>query len=261
VTTRLSVNLNKVALLRNQRDLDLPSVARAAQTVLDAGAHGITVHPRPDARHTRAADVLELSALARERGVEFNVEGYPSADFLDLVRRVRPEQCTLVPDEPWQRTSDHGWNVRAHARALRPVVGELAAQGIRVSLFVDAGDIPMDEVRAIGAARVELYTEPYARAFGTAEQAAVLERFAATARRAEQAGLGVNAGHDLNLDNLGVLIARIPTILEVSIGHALIADALFMGLATTVREYLARLSPPTRGESPTTTSARGARVG
>ena len=258
MTTRLSVNLNKVALLRNQRDLDLPSVARAARAVIDAGAHGITVHPRPDARHTRPADVLELSAIARERGVEFNVEGYPAADFVDLVRRVRPDQCTLVPDEPWQRTSDHGWDVRTHAPVLRPVVGDLAARGIRVSLFVDAGAVPMEEVRAIGASRVELYTEPYARAFGTTEQQTVLDRFAETARSAERAGLGVNAGHDLNLDNLGALVARIPTILEVSIGHALIADALFMGLGSAVRAYLAQLSPSARAGRQATTPASGA---
>ena len=242
MTTRLSVNLNKVALLRNQRDLDLPSVARAAHAVIDAGAHGITVHPRPDGRHVRPADVVGLSALARERGVEFNVEGHPSGDFLDLVRRVRPDQCTLVPDEPWQRTSDHGWNVRAHASRLRPVVGELAAQGVRVSLFVDAGDVPMDEVRSIGAAGVQLYTEPYARAYGTPREAEVVERYVHAAAAAGRCGLGLNAGHDLNLHNLGALCARIPTILEVSIGHALIADALFMGLEAAVRAYLAVLA-------------------
>jgi pyridoxine 5-phosphate synthase len=260
MTTRLSVNLNKVALLRNQRDLDIPSVARAAHAVIDAGAHGVTVHPRPDARHIRASDVVELAALTRDRGVEFNVEGYPSADFLDLVRRVRPDQCTLVPDEPWQRTSDHGWDVRRHARGLRPVIGHLVERGIRVSLFVDAGDVPMDEVRALGASRVELYTEPYARAAGRPDEPAVLDRFAQTARRAEEAGLGVNAGHDLNLGNLGALLARIPTLLEVSIGHALIADALFMGLAASVRAYLERLSPVPRDDRRATTPAGGARA-
>jgi pyridoxine 5-phosphate synthase len=248
MTTRLSVNLNKVALLRNQRDLDLPSVIRAAHAAADAGAHGITVHPRPDGRHIRPADVVALSAPLRERGVELNVEGYPSADFLALVRRVRPDQCTLVPDEPWQRTSDHGWDIHRQGRGLRPVILDLAERGIRVSLFLDAGDAPMDEVRATGASRVELYTEPYARAWGGADEAAVLDRFAEAARRAEQAGLGVNAGHDLNLDNLPALVARIPTLLEVSIGHALVADALFMGLDAAVRAYLARLSPPFRDD-------------
>ena len=260
MTTRLSVNLNKVALLRNQRDLDLPNVARAAHAVIDAGAHGITVHPRPDARHTRPADVVELSALARDRGVELNVEGYPSADFLDLVRRVRPDQCTLVPDEPWQRTSDHGWDVRRHGRGLRPVVADLAERGVRVSLFVDAGEVPMDEVRAIGASRVELYTEPYARAFGRADQSTTLDRFARTALSADRAGLGVNAGHDLNLDNLPALVARTPTLLEVSIGHALVADALFMGLAAAVRAYLSRLLPPSRDNDRATAPASGARA-
>jgi pyridoxine 5-phosphate synthase len=262
MTTRLSVNLNKVALLRNQRDLDLPSVTRAAQEVMGAGAHGITVHPRPDARHIRPADVVTLSAVARDHGVELNVEGYPSAEFLELVRRVRPDQCTLVPDEPWQRTSDHGWDVRRQGRGLRPVIQGLAEQGVRVSLFLDAGDVPMDEVRAVGASRVELYTEPYARAWGRTDESAVLDRFADTALRAERAGLGVNAGHDLNLHNLPALVARIPTLLEVSIGHALVADALFMGLAAAVRAYLSRLSPPFRGDeraaSPPAGGARAA---
>ena len=242
--TKLSVNLNKVALLRNQRDLELPSVGRAAHTCIDAGAHGITAHRRPDGRHIRPADVVALAAITRERGVEFNVEGYPSPDFLALVRRVRPDQCTLVPDAPDQRTSDHGWRVSANAALLRGVVSELCGLGVRVSLFVDADETPADtmaEVRATGAHRVELYTEPYARAFGTEQEAAVLGRYVRAARAAEQCGLGVNAGHDLNLRNLPTLKARIPSLREVSIGHALIADALDVGLAAAVRAYLAAL--------------------
>jgi pyridoxine 5-phosphate synthase len=239
--TTLSVNLNKVALLRNQRDLDLPNVARAARACIDAGAHGITLHPRPDGRHARAADVVELAALTRERGVELNVEGYPAPEFLALVRRVRPDQCTLVPDAPGQRTSDHGWDVAAHAELLRPVVAELSDLGVRVSLFVDPDGSQMAPASALGAARVELYTEPYARAFGTPREGEVVERYVRAADAAGRCGLGLNAGHDLNLANLGPLCARIPTILEVSIGHALIADALFMGLAAAVKAYLAAL--------------------
>ena len=239
--TTLSVNLNKVALLRNQRDLDLPNVARAARACIDAGAHGITLHPRPDGRHARAADVVELAALTRERGVELNVEGYPAPEFLALVRRVRPDQCTLVPDAPGQRTSDHGWDVAAHAELLRPVVAELLDLGVRVSLFVDPDGSQMAPASALGAARVELYTEPYARAFGTPREGEVVERYVRAADAAGRCGLGLNAGHDLNLANLGPLCARIPTILEVSIGHALIADALFMGLEAAVKAYLAVL--------------------
>ena len=240
--TKLSVNVNKVATLRNQRpQLNFPSVTHAAKLCLDAGAHGITVHPRPDGRHARPADVVALSALTRERGVEFNVEGYPAPEFLALVRQVRPDQCTLVPDAPGQRTSDHGWDVAAHAELLRPVVAELAELGTRVSLFVDPDPRQMGEARAVGAARVELYTEPYARAYGTPREGEVVERYVHAAVAAGRCGLGLNAGHDLNLDNLGALCARIPTILEVSIGHALIADALFMGLEAAVRAYLAVL--------------------
>ena len=236
--TKLSVNLNKVALLRNQRDLDIPSVARAAHTCIDAGAHGITVHPRPDGRHIRTADVVELAALTRERGVEFNVEGYPAPEFLALVRQVRPDQCTLVPDAPGQRTSDHGWDVAARGDLLRPVIAELTDVGTRVSLFVDPDAGQMAAASAVGAARVELYTEPYARAYGTPREGEVVERYVRATAAAGRCGLGLNAGHDLNLDNLGALCARIPTLLEVSIGHALIADALFMGLAAAVEAYL-----------------------
>jgi pyridoxine 5-phosphate synthase len=239
--TTLSVNLNKVAHLRNTRPLGIPSVARAARVCVAAGAHGITVHPRPDGRHIRAHDVEELAPLTAELGVEFNIEGNPFPDFMALVRRARPAQATLVPDDPAAVTSDHGWDVRAHAARLRPIIDELRAMGVRVSLFMDADDLDqIARARDVGADRVELYTEPYARAWGAPDQERVLARFAAAAERARSVGLGVNAGHDLNLDNLA-RFCSIPGLLEVSIGHALIADAVFLGLERTVKEYLARL--------------------
>ncbi len=238
--TRLSVNLNKVALLRNARALGIPSVIRAAGIALDAGAHGITVHPRPDARHIRAADVHELAQLLRARpSIEFNIEGNPfEPPLLDLVRAVRPQQCTLVPDDPGARTSDHGWSMTQDATRLRPVISVLKSLGVRVSLFMDPLPDAMKAVAAAGADRVELYTEPYARAFGGAEEAGILALYTNAARGAHAAGLGVNAGHDLNRDNLPHFLAAVPDVDEVSIGHALIADALEFGLATTVADYL-----------------------
>src|SRR5229473_6289561 len=237
--TLLSANLNKVALLRNTRTIGIPSVERAAHRVLDAGAHGITVHPRPDGRHVRAHDVRELSAILRERpGTEFNIEGNPFHGLLEFVRDVRPQQCTLVPDETGAFTSDHGWDLGRDGARLEPVVQELKSLGVRVSLFMDPVAEAMTAAAVLGADRVELYTEPYARAFGTAEQEAVLGRYAEAARAAQRAGLGVNAGHDLNLDNLPVFLRAVPKVLEVSIGHALISDALDCGLAEAVRRYL-----------------------
>ena len=251
--THLSINLNKVALVRNTRDLNLPDVERAARLCLDAGAHGVTLHPRPDQRHARPSDVRALRALVHERGggAELNVEGYPTEDFLALVCETRPHQCTLVPDAPDQRTSDHGWDVRAHAALLRETVDRLHRAGVRVSLFVDAAT-PEDAERAalareVGADRVELYTEPWARAFGTAAQDRVLASFARAAERAHAAGLGVNAGHDLNLRNLPPFVAALPVLDEVSIGHAFTADALEMGYSAAVRAYLAALSPQAEG--------------
>jgi pyridoxine 5-phosphate synthase len=239
--TSLSVNVNKVALLRNTRPLGIPSVTRAARVCVEAGAQGITVHPRPDGRHIRVHDVEALKPLTDELGVELNVEGNPFPDFMALLRRVRPAQATLVPDDPGAFTSDHGWDVRAHAGALRPIAAELASLGIRVSLFVDADDLDqIARARDVGADRVELYTEPYARAHGSPDADAVFDRFAAAAARAQSAGLGVNAGHDLNLDNLA-RFCTIPGVLEVSIGHALVADAIFLGLERTVQEYLKRI--------------------
>jgi len=240
--TRLSVNLNKVALLRNQRNIGIPSVVRAAEMCISAGAHGITVHPRPDQRHIRTSDVLDLSDYLKSTPhVEFNIEGNPFPEFLEIVRRVRPTQCTLVPDSPDAVTSDHGWNLRADALRLRPIISELRDLGTRVSLFMDAESDEWSTVRHIGAERVELYTQPYAEAFAVRNYKAVLARFASAAAAAQSFGLGVNAGHDLNLQNLGEF-CRIPGVLEVSIGHALIADALELGFPNAVRAYLAVLS-------------------
>lgn len=238
--TRLSVNLNKIALLRNSRSLGIPGVTRAARIVLDAGAHGITVHPRPDARHIRSVDVHELAQLLESLpAVEFNIEGNPfEPPLLELARAVRPQQCTLVPDDPGAFTSDHGWNLARDGARLQPVVAELKKLGIRVSLFMDPLPEMMAAAAATGAQRVELYTEPYARTFGTVDEPAMVERYAAAARSAQAAGLAVNAGHDLNRDNLPRFLAAVPGVAEVSIGHALIADALEMGLAATVRDYL-----------------------
>jgi pyridoxine 5-phosphate synthase len=237
--TRLSVNLNKVALLRNSRTLGIPSVTWAARVALDAGAHGITVHPRPDGRHIRAHDVFELAALLKSEGAaEFNIEGNPAHSMLELVRAVRPRQCTLVPDEAAALTSDHGWNLPQDGGHLGPVITELKALGVRVSLFMDPVPEQMAAASALGADRVELYTEPYARAFGTPAEDAVLKTYAQAARTAATEGLGVNAGHDLSQLNLARFLASVPGVLEVSIGHALISDALETGLAAAVHGYL-----------------------
>ena len=237
--TAFSANLNKVALLRNTRDNGIPDLARMARLCVAAGAAGITVHPRPDERHTRPGDVRELRLLTRELRVEFNIEGYPTDDFLRLVHEVRPEQCTLVPDAPDQKTSDHGWDIAAHSALLQQIIPPLRAAGIRVSLFMDPDPAAIELVRETGAHRIELYTEPYARAFPTADRAASLAQYAATAEAARRLGLGVNAGHDLNLDNLGEFLSRVPHVAEVSIGHALIADALELGMTEAVRRYVA----------------------
>ena len=238
--TRLSVNVNKIALLRNSRSLGIPSVTHAADIALRAGAHGITVHPRPDARHIRATDVYELAELLRQwPDAEFNIEGNPfEPPLLELAAAVRPTQCTLVPDDPAAFTSDHGWDLQRHGERLSPVIAGLHAQGIRVSLFMDPLPDAMAAAAAIGADRIELYTEPYARAFGTAEEGATVARYAAAASSAQASGLEVNAGHDLNQDNLPLFLSAVPGVAEVSIGHALIADALESGLAATIGSYL-----------------------
>ena len=242
--TSLSVNLNKVALVRNTRHLGIPSVTRAATLCLQAGASGITVHPRPDERHIRAADVLDLAELLRawpQR--EFNVEGNPLHNLMDCVRDLRERglpvhQVTFVPDSEGQFTSDHGWSFPADADRLRPLIAQAHALGVRVSLFMDAEPQFMVAAKAVGADRVELYTEPYAAAWGTAQQETQLARFASAARSALDAGLAVNAGHDLNRDNLAAFIRRVPGVSEVSIGHALISDALELGYAAAVADYL-----------------------
>ena len=236
--TALSVNVNKVALLRNSRTLDIPDVAHVAELARAAGAHGITVHPRPDGRHIRADDLPPLQRLVRARGVELNIEGNPFHQVLGLVRTFRPDQCTLVPDDPGAFTSDHGWDLSRDADRLQPIVAELKALGVRVSLFMDPVEAAMAPARALGADRVELYTEPYARAFGSPEQDAVLARYRAAALAASRAGLDVNAGHDLNRENLPAFLRAVPGVQEVSIGHALIADALEYGIGQTVRLYL-----------------------
>jgi pyridoxine 5-phosphate synthase len=240
IEIKLSVNLNKVALLRNQRDVGYPSVLQAARLVVGAGAHGITVHPRPDERHVRRSDVTELAALIAAEfapAIELNVEGYPSPEFAALIAEVRPDQVTLVPDAPGQRTSDHGWDLVRDGERLVPRVRELKASGARVSLFLDPDPALVPRARDVGADRIELYTEPYARAFAGAEAGAVLARYVAAAKAAAEAGLGVNAGHDLNLDNLPAFCQAIPELAEVSIGHAITADALRIGFPAAVEAY------------------------
>jgi pyridoxine 5-phosphate synthase len=236
--TALSVNLNKVALLRNTRHLGIPSVTRAATLVLEAGAEGITVHPRPDERHIRPHDVHDLAALLKAwPEAEYNIEGNPLHNLMDFVRAVRPHQATFVPDAMGQFTSDHGWDLNEQAALVRPLIAECQALGVRVSLFMDPDPAAMALARAVGADRVELYTESYASAFGTPREAEVRGRFAEAARAALAAGLGVNAGHDLNRDNLPAFLREVPGVSEVSIGHALIADALELGYADTIRGY------------------------
>ena len=248
--TVLSVNVNKIAVLRNSRGGAEPDVVRAARACLDAGAHGITVHPRPDARHIRAGDVHALAALTSDRGVEFNLEGNPFAPprpgypgFAALCAQARPAQATLVPDGDAQVTSDHGFDFGGDLAPLREHVAELKALGCRVSLFVDAGHPRIESAAEVGADRVELYTGPYAAAHAAGDARVALAACAETARRAQAAGLGVNAGHDLSQDNLADFIAGVPGVLEVSIGHALIGEALYAGLDATIRRYLALLAP------------------
>ena len=242
--TALSVNLNKVALLRNTRHLGIPSVTRAATLCLQAGAAGITVHPRPDARHIRADDVVDVARLLQAwPDREFNVEGNPLHNLMDCVadlvaRKLPVHQVTFVPDSEGQFTSDHGWNFPQDAARLRPLIDQAHAMGLRVSLFMDAEPAAMAAVKAVGADHIELYTEPFAAAWGTTDQDTQLQRFARAAQAALDVGLGVNAGHDLNRDNLTAFAQTVPGVQEVSIGHALIADALELGYAATIKAYL-----------------------
>ncbi len=248
--TRLSCNLNAVAMLRNRRSVPWPSVTGIARIALEAGADGITVHPRPDERHIRRTDVFELEKLIRGEfpEAEYNIEGYPAEDFLTLVERARPDQVTFVPDDPMQATSDHGWNVEANAAVLEPAVARMHAAGVRVSLFINADPSAPAAAAMVGADRVELYTGPYGGTLNPELAAVHLRALADTAEAARSAGenarragrpLLVNAGHDLTLSNLPPLKAAIPDLAEVSIGHALTADALLMGYAEAVRRYKA----------------------
>lgn len=236
--TRLSVNINKVATLRNARGENVPDVVKFARDCEAMGAQGITVHPRPDERHIRRADVAPLRANVT---TEFNMEGYPDSDFIDLVLRTRPEQVTLVPDSPSQLTSCAGWDVVAQADFLAPIVKRFHDAGIRTSIFVDADPAQVRRAAEIGADRVELYTKPYADNYVNNREEAI-QPFIVASREALNMGIGLNAGHDLNLQNLAYFHQQLPLLDEVSIGHALISDALYLGIAETIRQYLACLA-------------------
>lgn len=244
--TKLSVNLNKVALIRNSRDTRIPSVVDAAKAVIDAGAEGITVHPRPDQRHIRPDDVYDLAELLanpRYKDIEFNIEGNPYAGpesngypgFMSLVSKTQPHQATLVPDEPGQLTSDHGWDLTGESNELQGIIDTLKAQKIRVSLFMDPIDEQIVRAARLGTDRLEYYTGPYAEAYPNHND--ILAPFIATAKTATDLGMGINAGHDLNLDNLETFCREVPGVAEVSIGHAIITDALWMGWQETIRRY------------------------
>lgn len=242
MATQLSVNLNAIAQLRNRRDLPWPSVTGIGRIALSNGAHGLTVHPRPDQRHTRFTDVAELRALIDNEfpDCEFNVEGYPTEDFLALVEKNKPEQVTLVPDDPAQATSDHGWDFRSHHNMLAPVVDRLQKAGMRVSLFADADAEQIKWASDTGCDRIELYTGPYGGTYNDPDaMRREVELLGATADAALAMGMSVNAGHDLTVANLPPLIQRIPELAEVSIGHGLTADAVEYGMATTVKRFLA----------------------
>lgn len=245
--TQLSANVNKIALLRNSRSGRVPDPVVFSEIALEAGAAGITVHPRPDQRHIRPPDVEAIAALlaqGRWKEREFNIEGNPfQGHYMELVRKARPDQCTLVPDDPGQATSDHGWNVAADRERLIPIVNELKQLGCRVSLFMDPDPEQIRRVPETDADRIELYTEQYAvdYAAGGGRREATFQRYAEAAELARELGLGINAGHDLNLENLGPFVS-IPGILEVSIGHALTADALQRGMAQAVKDYLTVLA-------------------
>lgn len=237
--TILSVNVNKIALLRNSRGSNNPDVLAFVRRLIGLGVKGITVHPRPDERHVTRQDVLDITDLLVDfPDVEFNIEGYPSEAFMALIEKVRPAQCTLVPDLPGQLTSDHGWDVQAHEALLATVLADLRAWNVRSSLFLDPEPDLVDHAAAVKADRIELYTEAYARAFGSPHEESVLDVYRRTARRATELGIGVNAGHDLSLANLTRFL-EIPAILEVSIGHALVVESLEWGVDRVVQRYLA----------------------
>lgn len=245
--TKLSVNINKIALLRNQRNIDIPSVIWAAKTAIEAGAYGITVHPRPDQRHIRYSDVYDIKKLIDSHpDIEFNIEGNPfQGRYMEIVSQVRPTQATLVPDLPGANTSDHGWNLldNANTKKLMPIITQLKDWGIRTSLFVDPVIETVHAAKEMSTDRIELYTEPFAAAFSKNENLSqVTEKYSAAAKIASQLEIGINAGHDLNLDNLEFFCDHVKGVLEVSIGHALIADALKIGLSQAVKQYLKILS-------------------
>ena len=237
---RLSVNINKIATLRNARGHNLPDVLKVAQDCERFGAQGITVHPRPDERHIRYQDVRDLRPLVK---TEFNIEGYPSESFISLVLEVHPAQVTLVPDAPDALTSNAGWDTLKRADFLKDVIGRFRQAGIRTSIFVEADPVMVEGAAKIGTDRVELYTESYASGYNADREKAIAP-FVAAAEAAGRCGLGLNAGHDLNLDNLAYFNQRIPNLAEVSIGHALICDALYYGLENTIQMYLQRLQIP-----------------
>ncbi len=235
--TRLSVNLNKVALIRNARGANLPNLIQVAKDCESFGAQGITVHPRPDERHVRFADLPLLKAVVK---TEFNIEGNPTRHFLDQVIANRPHQCTLVPDDPGQLTSDHGWDTIGQADFLKEVIAELKEHGIRVSIFVDPEEAAVEGAKEVGADRIELYTGDFAHNYSKNPDSAVKD-FVQAAKRANEIEIGINAGHDLNLENLQFFKKEVPNLLEVSIGQALISDALYFGLENTIQMYLSRL--------------------
>lgn len=241
--TNLSVNLNKVAMLRNARPLTIPSVVKMGEICIASGAHGLTVHPRPDERHIRRTDVYDLAELLKQHPtIEYNIEGNPlEAPFMDIIREVRPNQCTLVPDDPTQNTSDHGWNITKDGDKLKPIIAELNELGCRVSLFMDPDVEQIKLVPALASERIELYTEPYATAHREGKGDESFKVYKVAAEYAQSLGIGVNGGHDLNLNNLPKF-KEIPNLLEVSIGHALTADALEMGYAGAVKAYLQALA-------------------
>lgn len=236
--TRLSVNINKVALLRNSRGGNLPDVIQVAEDCERFGAHGITVHPRPDERHIKYADVMELKKVVKG---EFNIEGYPSEKFIKLIKKVKPHQVTLVPDAPDALTSNEGWDTLKHQHFLKQVIADIRQFGIRVSLFIDPIEQFLEGAATAEADRVEFYTGPYAKTFPLDPDKAVL-KYMKAAKFCDTLGLDINAGHDLNLDNLNFLVKKIPQIKEVSIGHALICDALYFGLQNTIGMYLRKLN-------------------
>ncbi len=231
---RLSVNINKIATIRNARGGNIPDVVEAARNCEKYGAQGITVHPRPDERHIRRRDVYDLKPVIT---TEFNIEGYPTRKFLDMLAEIKPHQATLVPDPPNALTSNAGWDTVKHLDFLKDVIAEIKSHGIRVSVFIETDREMIYKAAETGADRVELYTEPYAAEFPYDKEAAIAP-FIEAAKAANEAGLGLNAGHDLNLDNLGFFVKNIPKLLEVSIGHALISDALYYGLENTIQRYL-----------------------